>query len=331
MADSNRAATLEGVLAARRLHQHLDSRSLLAQGIGRIDVFRAAMDQGAMLLFRPLDGPLGLYLDKPAPGILISTKRELHVQRFTSAHELGHFVLQHQPSVDTEVGLWRGGHHDLQEVAADAFAGEFLLPKWLYLHHAKRHSWFTEKLRQPEVVYQLSLRLGASYEATCWGLLSHKILELSAVQALVKYSPKALKAMALDGFPLANPWANVWVITEHDNNLLVEGGPEDIFIFRLSEHAGSGYLWDKDCLADQGMKVLADQRVAQVDDETCGGDIERVLVTCATEAGEYQLRLSEKRPWVRLGEPLSELALRMALEGKEMGLPRFFRRTLAVA
>lgn len=331
MAGSAREATLEGVQAARRLHIQIGAQSHLTQGIGKIDVFRTAVDLGATLLFRPLDGPLGLFLDKPAPGILISTKRDLHIQRFTGAHELGHMVLQHEPSVDTEVGLWRGAQQDLKETAADAFASEFLLPSWLFIHHARRHGWLSEHLQVPEIAYQLSLRMCASYEATCWGLQSHNILSSTSVRQLLSKSPKSIKSEALNGIQLDNPWANVWIITEHDDQLLLEGGPDDIFIFRLTEHSAAGYLWEHTELAEQGMEVLKDYRVSLVREPTCGDKVERIIVTRASIPGQYQLRLSERRPWLRLGEPLSTVALQMALEGKEVGLPRFSRRTLAVA
>jgi hypothetical protein len=37
--------------------------------------------------------------------------------------------------------------------------------------------WTVDRhLRNPDIVYQFSLRMGASYEATCWGLLCHQIL-----------------------------------------------------------------------------------------------------------------------------------------------------------
>ena len=53
---------------------------------------------------------------------------------------------------------------------ADAFAVGFMLPKWLVVGHCARQGWRIADLLRPEVVYQLSLRLGASYEATCRAL-----------------------------------------------------------------------------------------------------------------------------------------------------------------
>src|SRR4051812_38254689 len=126
-----RHAILEGTQAAQRLHAELDTRAAVERGdLSRIDVFRAATRLGAVLLFRPLNGLLGAYMGRPVvpiPGIIVSTQRDLHVQRFTAAHEIGHYYLGHSPSLDEQVGLWRGESNDLQEVAADAFASEFML------------------------------------------------------------------------------------------------------------------------------------------------------------------------------------------------------------
>ena len=59
------------------------------------------------LLLRPLKGLLGAYLPHPIPGVLVTTERPLSIQRFTAAHEVGHFRLEHLPSLDDESILRR--------------------------------------------------------------------------------------------------------------------------------------------------------------------------------------------------------------------------------
>lgn len=333
MVGGRRVAILEGVQGAKRLHAKLGSEAALERGETRIDVFGTTLKEGAELLFKSLKGLLGAYLNQDEPGILVSTNRELHVQRFTGAHELGHFFLGHNPSVDTEVGLWRSGkgRSDLQEVAADAFASEFLMPRWLYVHHARRHGWKATELHRPEVVYQLSLRMGVSYEAACWGLSNHGILTDAKVRQLLQHEPKAIKKALLPGIELENPWANVWELTADDDNVLVEGGPDDIFLFRLSEHAAAGYLWDEEPLAQAGFTMLRD-RHAPTNKNEVGGDGERLLVVRAREPGEYHVQLGEQRPWMgAMSTPRATVALALDLQGKEKGLPRLRRKTLAAA
>jgi hypothetical protein len=330
-----REAILEGTLAAQRLHAKLGTQDAFnREGLSRIDVFRTASDLGALLLFRPLSGLLGAYLGKPTferSGIIVSTQRDLHVQRFTAAHEVGHLFMEHKAtSLDEQIGLWRGESKDLQEVAADAFASEFMLPRWLYIHHARRHRWGGEALRDPRNAYQLSLRMGASFDATCWGLQGHNILPRSAADALREFEPKKIKLATLaDRAALSNPWADVWVIDENDDGLMFEGGPNDVVIFRCRERASSGYLWDETRLEQLGLEVIADER-EQPDDDACGGAVTRLLVTRVREPGEYRVSLSERRPW-RPADTAAHLSVTFDLHGKEEGLPRFARGTAVAA
>ena len=74
---------------------------------GNVDVFGAIHAIDLPLLLRPLQGLLGAYLRDPAPGVLVTTQRPMSIQRFTAAHELGHFSLRHDPSLDDESILRR--------------------------------------------------------------------------------------------------------------------------------------------------------------------------------------------------------------------------------
>jgi hypothetical protein len=238
--------------------------------------------------------------------------------------------MRHEPSLDQEVGLWRGASKDLREVAADAFASEFLLPRWLYIYHARRHQWTTDVLRDPAIVYQLSLRVGASYEATCWGLGGHGILTRPVVSALQKAEPKEIKQKTLAGSAeLVNPWANVWVITEDDDGLTFEGAQDDVIVFRCAERSSAGYLWDASHLHDQGFELLRDAR--EIPDEgQCGVAATRVLVTRVGTPRQYHVTMVERRPWDPQDAARS-LAVSFELFGKEDGLPRVARKALAAA
>ena len=63
-----------------------------------------------------------------------------------------------------------GGGRDLQEVEAEAFAVDFLLPEWLIAAEMRRYVWTQAAMAQAENVYQLSLRAGISFEATTYVL-----------------------------------------------------------------------------------------------------------------------------------------------------------------
>jgi Zn-dependent peptidase ImmA (M78 family) len=329
---ADREAILEGAQAAHRLHAELGTRALVErEGLSCIDVFAVAMRLGAMLLFRRLEGLLGAYVPNPAaPGIIISTQRSLHVQRFTAAHEIGHLFLRHELSLDEEVGLWRGASRNPREAAADSFASEFMLPKWLYIYHAGRQLWERAALQDPKVVYQLSLRLGASYDATCYGLEGHRILTHSIVAKLRAEEPKRLKLAALAGrAELTNSWADVWTITQADDGLTFQGGPEDIVIFRIPERVSAGYLWDESRLRADGLELLADEREEATEGD-CGTAVTRVLVTRVAESREYRVSFAERRPW-RPDDAAASLTVSFDMHGKEEGLPRLARKAIAAA
>jgi IrrE N-terminal-like domain len=166
-----RESVLEGVKEAARLHEQLALRTQIEETPSSIDVFASIVKLNIPLMFRPLDGLLGTFLPKPAPGIMVTTERSLAIQRFTGAHELGHCYMGHEFSLDDKSILARSPFgsrsYDPREAAADAFATSFLVPKWLLQIHAARHGWNGRSMHDPLTVYQLSLRLGTSFDAAC--------------------------------------------------------------------------------------------------------------------------------------------------------------------
>jgi Zn-dependent peptidase ImmA (M78 family) len=243
-----RDAILAGAGAASEFHDAFRVRDAVADGTRAIDVFEAIVDLAIPLQFAPLEGLLGacVRVNDAAVRILITSKRDLHLQRFTAAHELGHFLLQHEGSLDREVrmpGQTRG--RDFREVEADAFAAEFLTPKWLMAAIAMRHGWWSvSQLSTPDIVYQLSLRLAVSYEATCWGLASQACIESRVAEKLIESPPKSSKLRALRGISLNNPWADVWCLDSKDDGALIDAGPNDLIVLTLDEQASAGYSWD---------------------------------------------------------------------------------------
>ncbi len=102
-----RDAILNAVLEADRLHKEFDTKVRAERGEGRVDVFGMLVNRGIPVMFRPLKGLLGAYIDKPDPGVIVTTQRPLPVQRFTAAHELGHVALGHEASLDKDDILTR--------------------------------------------------------------------------------------------------------------------------------------------------------------------------------------------------------------------------------
>ena len=334
MTTSYAEAVREGMLAAARLHQAFQTREKLSQSAGNIDVFEIAFDLGLTLLFRPLKGLLGAYLPDPLPGVLITTERPLSIQRFTGAHEVGHFFMKHQPSLDDEGILRRslfalGPSQNFQEVEANAFAASFLMPSWLMVHHCEQQGWLGPALRNPQTIYQLSLRLGSSYEATCWALSRYKYLREDEARHFADAAPRSLKAALLRDFAPANYRADVWLLTQRDEGSVFIGSPNDLFVVRLREHSGGGYLWDFDELQRSGFAIVKDRR--ESGDQGIGGDVTREILAQPSQSWSGKFHMAEKRPWER-DAALTELSFEVDLFGQEReGYSRAERRRLLKA
>ena len=333
MATNFADALREGTQAAARLQQKFDLRTETEAHGGSIDVFGTIHRADVPLLIRPLQGLLGAYLTFPAPGILVTTQRPMSVQRFTAAHEFGHFALRHQPSFDDPSMLLRmpiPQHGEYQEIEATAFAVEFMMPRWLIAWHAARQGWTAEDFRQPNVVYQLSLRLGASYEAMCWTLVHHNVVQERLAKELLETAPRTIKSALLEAYKPPNYRGDVWLLTERDAGTRIDGSRNDLFVLKLTEHCGGGYLWDIDQLRESGFGIARDDLEA-IDGEGVGGPAIRRVTASPPESQHGSLSLDERRPW-EPGRPLSSLIVEFDLTGPESeGLSRAERRRVLEA
>lgn len=324
---AKRDAILNGIARAAELHRQLGIREQLRDGSRPIDVFAAIEVLKIMVLFRPLDGLLGAYVPTPhSAGILVTTQRDHHVQRFTAAHELGHHVLKHRTtSVDFKVGYVARGEkagYDEQELEADSFAAEFMLPKWLIVAHARRQGWGREDLRQPAVVYQLSLRLAASYAATCWALATANLLSSAEARALAEHPPKQAKQRAMTDLKPSSWHPDVWLLSDRDKGAQLVGGPNDFLVLNLEEHLAGGYEWEIEPEPTAALEVRNDQR-ADTADESMGDTVTRRVVVQGHTPVRTKLRLAERRPWEGGGDAINSLEFNLALLGKEpVGLLR---------
>jgi Zn-dependent peptidase ImmA (M78 family) len=336
VAQNYAGAVRAGAMAAARIHRDMTLKETIEARGGNVDVFKAIHQLDVTLLLRPLKGLLGAFLNEPSPGILVTTERPMSIQRFTAAHELGHYIMKHEPSLDDESMLRRMPINaqpasDLQEVEADAFATAFMLPAWLLGWHMMRQGWTVENFRRPSTVYQFALRLGASYEATCWTLVRNNLIDRKLARELLLTKPRELKAGLLEPYEPENYRGDVWLLTEKDADTRIDGSRNDHFVLRLKEHSGGGYLWDMDQLNASGFAIVREELEA-VDGDGVGGPVVRRVTAQPTSSYRGTMAIDERRPWDLDDAPLTSLEVEFDLTGpEEEGLSRAERRDLLEA
>jgi Zn-dependent peptidase ImmA (M78 family)/predicted secreted protein len=322
-----REATLRGTRGASEALSELGLKTKIKNGLQQIDIFDCLKQLDVVTVCRPLDGLLGAYTThNQTHGVLVSTNRRLPIQRFTAAHELGHFWLKHGTSIDSEESIDKArnskGNAPLHEVEAEAFASEFILSKALVGYTIRRQNYSKSELKHPDIIYQLSLRLGASYSATRVAMQNHNFISLHESSQAAAVSPKIIKERLLRDLGLRASHPDVFHLTENDNGSYILSGPEDTVIIELQEHSTSGYSWT-DIPSSATLNTLFDFNKTEVSSGV-GGLSHRKLVLQGTEVA--QISTHEKRAWEVNGNPINTFEITLDFRGQESGLPRAYNQ-----
>jgi hypothetical protein len=205
----------------------------------RVDVFAVIVEAGIDLFFRPTGDVAGAYLPAAAfgaGGIVINSDHPLALQRYSGGHELGHHWYGHGAKVDYEVELATGPDRDRldpEEMLAEAFASWFLMPPELVELMLERVG--VERPRTPRDVYQLALRLGTSYQATCYHLPSVQLLKSASAHTWAQMTLRTIKE-ELTSLPRPGGWRqDVWAIREGDEGQTLTVRRGDRLVFELAD------------------------------------------------------------------------------------------------
>ena len=294
------AARVTGMKAAQAEHQRLGTSMH-----ERVPIFDVIEDARIWLIFRLMRNLYGAYdRQADAAGIIVNSQHPLTLQRFTAAHEYGHHVLGHEASVDDEEQIYRGDRRSMQEVAAQAFAGEFLMPIQL-VNYSLRTMGITGRRPAitPSEIYRLALELGVSYSAVVTQLVGQRKLSIDAGRRLRKLSPLDIKSR-LGGAKPAHSWADIWLLDEAQEGRQIVSRLRDEIHVRLSETPSTGYMWD---LVDPGEGVVELVEDSFEIPEDAGEQIGvvgvRHLWFRVVAAGAGRIRLELRRPWQRDARP----------------------------
>lgn len=227
--DAHRLATVVTAHARRDLQVASDSP--------RVDITAAVRRAGVALMWQPLPTVFGAYVNEPAgrPGLLVNSALPVAARRYTTAHELGHHLLQHASSVDDErtVGVLdevpggrAGRRWTWQEKSAEAFATWFLMPpstvrSALQVLGAPRPGSALD-------CYRLALLMGVPYRTTVLHLPNLRLASTRQVAEWARVPPSRLKALLDRGVPAPERRdPDVWLLDAGFAGLDLELQPGD--------------------------------------------------------------------------------------------------------
>ncbi len=272
----------------------------------RVEVFKVIEDERIWLMFQPLGHLYGFFERVgSAAGIVVHSGHPPSLQRFTAAHEFGHYVLGHQLSVDSEEKLY-GVSNDPSEVAAQAFAADFLMPMAL-VNRALDRLGLRASVGQltAEGAYQLALELGSSYAATLTQLVALKIISKGAGERLKAIRPLDVK-ISIAGSRPGSTRVDLWTVTKGQDRDLVLGMADQLHI-EVPEVPTSGYRWAV-VHTPAGLDLTSDEsRSSRVASDTIGGSTLRHFVLTATSPVDSFVELQLRREWESDAEAVDSL------------------------
>ena len=297
MTARERTARREGYRAAQRAH------AALGLPLDRpVDIFQIIQDEGIWLMFQPMAKAYGVFLNMYGqPGVLINSRHPLSLQRFTAAHEFGHFTMGHAPSLDREEEIETGASDVLNEISANAFAAEFLMPLGLVNRCLKQLKLgLKPRGLRPLDVYRMSLLLGASYQATIFHLVGQNKLRLQDARYLRAVTPKEIKRSAAQR-SLEDPWADCWFLDKDQDGSRIFPRIGDEVCIRLPATPSAGYVWQIDSgsntpSATTEVQVIHQSFRSSVAENVGSPGMQDLAIRVDDSTGEM-IELRRGRPW----------------------------------
>ncbi|MDQ3076915.1 MAG: ImmA/IrrE family metallo-endopeptidase [bacterium] len=130
---------------------NVDKTNIIAKAValgketGYVDVVRVANDLNIAVLAAPFEDSFNAQISfTPENGyeLLVNENHPIGRQRFSIAHELGHFILHNTEIV--ELGKLNRDGDSIMEEEADALAAEILMPKELIEDYIRNENEDTE-------------------------------------------------------------------------------------------------------------------------------------------------------------------------------------------
>jgi Zn-dependent peptidase ImmA (M78 family)/predicted secreted protein len=208
-----------------------------------VDPFEAIDALGLELQFQPLKDLLGAILPGERTGVLINSARPASMQRFTAAHEIGHWFLdQDELAIDTKEDV-EGMPRQQRERRAQIFASHFLMPLELLHATAARHGVTKGGDIAPIQAYEMARDMHVSYRAVLFQLVNSHFTNARIRDELLRVTPAQLKVTLTHGRKPENTRGDVWGVDAAQTNDALEVFVGDEVVIALHEQPSTGYRW----------------------------------------------------------------------------------------
>jgi Zn-dependent peptidase ImmA (M78 family) len=144
-----------------------------------ISVEKIARDLGAEIQYEAFEGEVSgmLYRGEGQTLIGVNSTHGVTRQRFTLAHECAHLLLHKGVFIDRLVRVnWRDGTSDTEEVQANAFAAELLMPRKLMQREIERLIARSRQIAPEQLIAELAETFRVSQEAMRYRLVNLGVL-----------------------------------------------------------------------------------------------------------------------------------------------------------
>lgn len=250
------------MLTRPQIRHALQEADSLLQDLGidqeaPVDVFDIVDQLGLWLVFNPLQNLLGATVPQGSGGIMLTTQRGVAVQRYTAAHEIGHWVLDYdQASFDTEDDIYRPEAE--REHLAQIFASQLLMPPPLLFAACTRYGIKDSPSATPQRVYLLARDIGSSYQAAVRQLTNLEMIGATRRDELLRIQPAAIKTELCLGHRPTGA-VDVWPVGLDSVGSTVSVTEGDEVMVLLPENRTTGYRWlTNDDLAHRSMRTRSE-------------------------------------------------------------------------
>lgn len=184
-----RKATLDAYAKACNIR-----REAAKSPVDPIDPVELAIFTSCKVVYMGLDSLEGLYQPDPEPTIILGSNRPLGRRAFNCAHELGHHFFGHGLHFSELKKQKSDFRKPIEEVIADAFASNLLMPKQGVLKAFKDRGLTSGKVG-PEDIFKLASYFGVGYST----LITHleqtiRCIDFDQKEKLLNTKPSFVKS-----------------------------------------------------------------------------------------------------------------------------------------